>query len=271
MHQFDKNDYKRASNGEQPSLSTQTRKDQAYHHIRSKILNHLLGPGDRVSHRELAKEIGVSFTPVREAINQLTSEGLLECSPQRGTFVAELTRQDIREVYDIREAQESHAAAKIAGKTSEVDLAEMERLVEDMQRTVEALEASGNGTWPPELADRWQLADAGFHLAILRAAGNRRALKMVGQYRVMTTIFAQRKTHRPKDDLNLVTAEHATILAAIRAGDADKARSVMAAHIGRGRDLALEAFDRNRIERAAGGDPWIVYPQDLEEQIEALE
>jgi len=252
-------------------LSTQTRKDQAYYHIRAKILNHHLGPGDRVSHRELAREIGVSFTPVREAINQLTSEGLLECSPQRGTFVAELTREDLAELYDIREAQESHAASKIAGGASPSDLAEMERHVQEMRRIIEALGPSEAAPWPPELADRWQLADAGFHLAILRAARNRRALKMVGQYRVMTKIFAQRKTHRPKDDLELVVSEHSAVLAAVRDGNADEARRVMAAHIRRGCTLALAAFDRNRIEQAAGGVPWIVYPHDLEERIEAME
>ena len=213
----------------------------------------------------------MSFTPVREAINQLTNEGFLECSPQRGTFVADLTREDLLELYDIREAQESHAAAKIAGKASEVDLAEMERHVNEMRSIAEALGSSEDVPWPSDLADRWQLADAGFHLAILRAAKNGRALKIVGQFRVMTRIFAQRKKHRPKDDLDVVVSEHAAVLAAVRAGDADEARRVMAGHIHRGCHLALAAFDRNRIEQTAGGDPWIVYPHDLEERIEAME
>ena len=230
-----------------------------------------LAPGASISHRALAKEMGVSFTPVREAIGQLTSEGLLECHPNRGTYVSELSRQDLAELYDIREAQESHAVAKVAGRLSELELAEMERQTDEMAAVAEAVRQSGSPVWDVELADRWVVADAAFHLAVLQAAGNRRALKIVSELRVMAQIFGQRKQERPQDDLDVICEQHRAIVAALREGDADVARHSMAEHLQRGCRIALAAYDRNRIEEAAGETPSITYPMELRERIHQIE
>ena len=139
-------------------------KKNVYHHIRSKLLSRELPPGAVISHRKLAKEIGVSFTPVREAIGQLTNEGLLECHPNRGTYVSELSRQDLAELYDIREAQECHAVGKAAGRLAEADLSEMDRLTDEMAAVTVEVRRSGSPHWDIELADRWMIADAAFQL-----------------------------------------------------------------------------------------------------------
>ena len=217
MHRFHIG-YSNRSTGALQGRETKFKK-HVYHHIRTKLMTRELAPGASISHRALAKEMGVSFTPVREAIGQLTSEGLLECHPNRGTYVSELSRQDLAELYDIREAQECHAVSRVAGKLSEADLAEMERLTAEMAAVADEVRQSGSSVWDIELADRWVVADAAFHLAILQAAGNRRALKIVSELRVMAQIFGQRKQERPQDDLEVICNQHRSIVAALREGN----------------------------------------------------
>lgn len=247
-----------------------TLKHKAYSHIRSKLLARELGPGSAVSHRELAKEIGISFTPVRDAIGQLASEGLLETHPQRGTYVPKLSRQDLAELYDIREAQECHAAGKMAGKMSEVDLAELVRLTDEMAEVADEVRRRGNPLWDIELADRWVVADAAFHMALLQAAGNRRALKIARELRIMVQIFGQRKQERPQDDLEIICGQHRAVITALQEGNVDNSRKFMAEHIRRGCKIALAAYDRNRIEEAAGESPSVTYPIELRERIQEI-
>ncbi|MEO2050095.1 MAG: GntR family transcriptional regulator [Pirellulales bacterium] len=223
-------------------------KKHVYMHIRTKLLTRELAPGASISHRELAREIGVSFTPVREAIGQLTNEGLLECRPSRGTFVSELGREDLAELYDVREALECHAVGKMAGAMSVADLAKMDQLTNEMAAVADEVGQSGNHVLTIELADRWVTPDVAFHMTVLRAAGNRRALKITDKLRIMATIFGHRKHERPCDDLHDVCNEHRSIITALREGNADDARKVMSEHIHRGCQIDLAAYDLNRID-----------------------
>ena len=246
-------------------------KKNVYHHIRGKLLSRELVPGSLISHRELAKEIGVSFTPVREAIGQLTNEGLLECHPNRGTFVPEFSREDLAELYDIREMHECHAVVKAADRISEADLAEMERLTDEMAEVAEEVKQNANPIWDTELADRWMVADAAFHMHVLRAAGNRRSLKIVRDMHMMSQIFGQRKYERSQDDLHTICDQHREIIEALRSRDGENASRVMSEHIQRGSRIALAAYDRNRFEREDGIMPSVTYPVELRERIQEIE
>ena len=81
---------------------------RAYSHIRSKLLDGSATPGSRLSYGPIGKEIGVSATPVREAVGQLASEGFVELVPQLGAIVRDLTRDEAVELYELREALESY-------------------------------------------------------------------------------------------------------------------------------------------------------------------
>ena len=84
-----------------------------------------LAPGTRLVNRSLAKELGISFTPLREAINQLASEGLVEYVPGGGAFVRRLDRHQLAQLYDLREALEPFAAAEAAKHITEHELEEL--------------------------------------------------------------------------------------------------------------------------------------------------
>lgn len=228
-----------------------TLKQQAYHHIRQQLLAGQLPPGSRLCNRSLAQQIGVSLIPVREAISQLVSEGLAEHRPRMGAFVVQFGREDLEELYDLREALECHAILKAVHRLSEAELAEMEahnRQLDDIRNVL----LKGDGEhWSIEQMDSWIIADAGLHLTLFRAAGNRRALKTVADLRVMTHIFGRRWEVRPVDDLEVICRQHAQVIAALRERDPTAAVAVMREHLHRGCQISLEQFERRRMYEAA--------------------
>src|ERR1700712_3847581 len=97
-----------------PSKLNYTIREKAYQYIQSRIADGDLPSGSAISELLLAKELGSSRTPVREALGQLVSEGLLEQTPNRGTIVVRLSREDIVDLYELREALEVYVVAKVA-------------------------------------------------------------------------------------------------------------------------------------------------------------
>lgn len=103
-----------------------------YEQLKTAVLTGAYSVGERLLEHELAAELGVSRTPVREALRRLESEGLLEARPKQGLVVREYTDDDIREIYMIREALESLAAEFAAINATEDDIVQLERLVCEM-------------------------------------------------------------------------------------------------------------------------------------------
>ena len=93
-------------------LKRESAVDAVHNSLRQAILNSLLRPGERLDVSELAEKLGVSLTPVRNAVHLLASEGLVEIRPRSGTFVTVVTAEDVRETFDIRCALECLAAER---------------------------------------------------------------------------------------------------------------------------------------------------------------
>ncbi len=228
-----------------------TLKQRAYEHIRSRLLSGQLSPGSQLRNRALAEEIGVSQIPVREAISQLVSEGLAEFRPRLGAFVVELRTRDLEELYDLREALECHAVAKAVERRSDESLEDLERHTELLQRIVDEVDRAAKTAWTVEQIDAWMMAEAGFHLALLRTAGNRRAMKTVSDLRIMTQIFGRRWRHPSLDELRTVCREHKMLVDAIRRSDAAAACELMRKHLRRGCRISVEQLDRAMMDEAA--------------------
>ena len=104
--------------------------------LRDAIINQVLRPGERLMEIQLAEEMGVSRTPVREAIRKLELEGFVVMVPRRGVYVAGISMKDIHEVFEVRSALEALAASLAAERITEEELEEMERrLVEEAKET----------------------------------------------------------------------------------------------------------------------------------------
>jgi len=147
----------------------QTQRERAYQHIRRKLAEGALPAGVRLSPAALAREIGVSHIPVREAISQLRSEGLIVHMAHRGAFVKGADRQDLVDLIELRTVLECHAAARAAPRISAAQVEELQERSEALCRLAEAFRVPP-GTDLREPLGQWLLGDLALHTVLLRAA-----------------------------------------------------------------------------------------------------
>jgi DNA-binding GntR family transcriptional regulator len=230
-----------------PSDRVLTLKQHAYQVIRQRLECGALPAGCRLSDEALAREIGISRSPVREAISQLVSEGLLEYRPRCGAFVKVPCRQEMEELYEIRVALESFAASKAALLATAEQLAKLERLHQAVVATLEQCQGRSQGVADQALTEAFLQADLQLHLHILGMSGNRRLYSMVEDCKILIRVFA----HVPvAHDVGLIAdavQQHAAVVAAIRRHDTDAARDLMAAHIAAASRLVLHACNAQSI------------------------
>ena len=204
-----------------------------------------------VSELALAKELGSSRTPIREAISQLVSDGLLEQIPNRGAVVVQLTRQDVIDLYELREALEVFAAGKAARQT--IQAADMQRLREiaDQTRLLrDALLESGREFLKPHEMRRFINSDLGFHTLLMRLAANVRILRVVNETRLMIRVFSMRRRGHNAAELERILHDHQAIVDALARGQADLAASILTEHIRLSEQESLDEFDARAREKA---------------------
>lgn len=193
--------------------------EQVYQSLLESILNGELLSGEVVSELSLAKTLGVSRTPVHDALVQLIKDGLVTQDPNRRPVVASFTGDDIREVFELRRLLEGEAAALAAARIDRPTLQSLRAAADRLERQW------GKSGW----VERWADYDETFHEAIASAAGNTRLCREVMQYR--TIHRGLNKTHTGADVLHQALVEHVRILDALDRRDATAARSAMESHI----------------------------------------
>jgi DNA-binding GntR family transcriptional regulator len=208
--------------------------EQVMQHLRQQIYEGALAPGLRLDENELAAALGVSRTPVREALRQLAAQGLVEIRSRRGCFVTELTLQDQKDIFPIMARLEGWVAHEVADHATKEDL---DRLGE-MHAALERHAAAGN-------VDRYWAANHVFHTALQDLAGNRWLQELLGQLRRKLGLFRQRSLKLPgRVDRSL--AEHRALMKALRGHDGARAEAVMRDHLMNQLDALL------RLEHDAG-------------------
>ena len=221
-----------------------TLKQHAYQEIFNRLMAGSVQPGGRLSDDALARELGISRSPVREAISQLSTEGLVEYRPRSGAYVKVLGRRELEELYDLREALEGHAAAKAAQRIDQPAIDELAQVVQGMREIVLECRATPTRSAGGEMTERFLANDLQFHMAILTAAGNQRLLNMVRDLRIMTRVFGFVPVEH---DLKIVASAyryHTTVLRALVRRDSAAAQSWMVNHIRAARKLVLAGYDR---------------------------
>lgn len=239
----------------------ETRKSIAYRHIQSKIVSGALRAGEAISEVALSKEIGISRTPVREAIGQLLAQGFLKHIPGGGTVVNLPTRSDILELYELREALEVYAVGKAARQPLHPsDAQKLQEMCEDLAALAGELEkAGGNRRLDPEAMASFLALDMRFHMLLLRAAGNHRILKVVRDTRLMIRIFHTQRDGHDARQLRDIYTFHKKILEAVQKGDAAQAMSLSGEHIRISCKERLEAYERwERVSRISVDDAFLV-------------
>lgn len=231
---------------------TENLADRAYRFLRQELSEGNLAPGMQLVNRKLAKRIGVSVIPVREAIHRLVSEGLVEHVPGAGAFVRSPKREDLEELYILRDALESCAAAAAAHYITPHLLDDLEAVIDEFRNVRDLIRERAEGHATLAQFSRWLDCEEEFHQIVIAASRNRLIAKVIHEHRAVATVFeSQRNSPR------LLTAELAgqvcvrkeNLLNALRAGDGELARKLMSEHIQCGCKEVL-AFFRQQDRRS---------------------
>src|SRR3954466_5680148 len=212
---------------------------KAYDHLQEGVLSGRLRSGTVISEAALAKELGISRTPVGEAIRQLVREGLVEQVPRYGTIVRSIDRQELIDLYEMREALESYAAAKAAEHMTEPMLTRLQQYVDIMQRMEDELRETGRKELDEPSLRRFLAADMAFHMLIIEISGNRRMIEVVKNMRTVSRIFRMRRAPHQLPVVHKAYEYHSLILGALRARDGEAARKHMSDHIAAGKHETL--------------------------------
>jgi DNA-binding GntR family transcriptional regulator len=191
---------------------------KAYRALKVAILNMEMGPGRLYTETELAAKLGVSRTPVREAIQRLRHESLVTLLPRKGILVNSLSPSEVGFIYEVGEALEGMAMKLAAERASEADLEALDREVQAMEETI----AAGD-------LDAWNTADKRFHVEVLKAAGNpTMTADVLDVYDRIERVrnFVIRLRYRPTQS----TQEHRMMLEAIRRREGNRAREIAQRH-----------------------------------------
>ena len=236
-------------------------RNNAYQTIRQRLLKRELEPGTRVSELALAKEMGISRAPVREAINRLASEGLVMQIPNAGTFVKRPNRIDLENLYQVRLWLECEAAAETASRAGRRRLKQLQDALDQMQAVAREHQGTGRRFLSEELFDRHLAGDLTFHLALIRGCGNRMVSKLVDHHHLMSQIWCA----VPEEDIARVYGEHLRIFHAVRDGDGNAARRLMQEHLTIARRNALERYDWHQRQQSAEETAENAWPETLRE------
>ncbi len=237
----------------------------AYRHIQRQLLRARLRSGAKISEHSLARELGISRTPVREAIRRLESEGMLRQVASSGTFVAEPDRAQLVEAYEVRMALEAFAVRRAALHMLPRQIHELQQLCDEMRAAITAFRNAGTGLMEGAPLRRYLLADLAFHLLLLRAAGNRHALKIYSDVHIRSAIFGYRSHQRDLHHLAHVWLQHARVARAVRLRHAEAAQRLLEKHMQSSLDAALAAFDARRPDERVSPPP-----ADLAKAMEAM-
>jgi DNA-binding GntR family transcriptional regulator len=207
-----------------PRLSRSRASDSVFDILRENILGRGFRPGDRLDVRALADQLGVSATPVKDAINRLAVEGLVEIRPRSGTFVAELAPDAVAETFEIRRALECLAAERVVTQLTPDLLARFRDVVDAMDRPVST----------ERDRTEHERKNVELHTLLVEASGNRRLTELYRSLNAHLTIARIHSRRRPDDDrLEQERREHRAILEALVTRDAAALVSALDRHIRR--------------------------------------
>ena len=212
--------------------------EHAYDTIRRRILDNVYQPGAPALESELAAELGISRTPLREALIRLQNEGLIEIIPRHGMRVRPVSATDMKEIYEVLTALESYAVELVARRKPTPS--EIKPLVDATRAMTRALKAKN--------LEAWAQADEAFHKYLIEACGNRLLVDAIQQYcdrAHRALMFSVRL--RPR--LETSAKEHMALVDRLSKGDVVGAVEVNRAHRERANRELLAIFEQFRLQQ----------------------
>jgi DNA-binding GntR family transcriptional regulator len=221
---------------EATETAPQTRVEHAYKDIKQRILNNELKAGYQALESEFADMLGMSRTPVREALIRLENEGLVELIPRRGVRIVPLDSNDMREIYSVIAALECEAVELLAAqKPDRAVLEPLHRAMDDMDVAVKSDDLAA-----------WANADDRYHTALIELCGNRRLARMAASLRDQGH-RARAITLRLREKPTASNKDHREVLKAIAAGNPERAFSLHRQHRKRTSQTLLELLQKYQL------------------------
>lgn len=207
--------------------------------IREAIIEGTLEPGERLMEAQLAEDLGVSRTPVREAIRQLELAGLVVMIPRRGAYVADISLKDVADVFEIRGALEALAASLAADRATDEEIQQLQSLLVEIERSVEARDV-----------DLLVELDTRFHDQLYKFSRNERLGQLLSTLREQIQRFRMQTLSNPAR-MRVALEEHRALVEALAARDAEAAARFAAQHIESAENSLMQLSFEERQGRGA--------------------
>jgi DNA-binding GntR family transcriptional regulator len=208
--------------------------DEVAAQLRERIFAGVLAPGMFLDEVQLAEQLKISRTPLREALKVLTAEGLVRHEPRRGCFVNEVTEKDLDEIFPVIALLEGRCAYEAALHASDGDLEALEEMHQKLARHAKA-----------RRINEYYATNLAIHEAIIALAGNRWLAGVIGDLRKILKLARQQQLHAP-GRLDQSLSEHLAVFAALKARDAEGAEAAMRTHLTRQRTALRELARAHR-------------------------
>ena len=210
--------------------------DEVAAQLRERIFNGELTPGTFLDEVQLTAQLKISRTPLREALKVLTAEGLVRHEPRRGSFVNEVTEQDLDEIFPVMALLEGRCAREAAVHATDADIETLDAMHHKLQRHAKA-----------KRIDDYYAVNFAIHEAIIQLAGNRWLAQVIADLRKILKLARLQQLHAP-GRLEQSLSEHLAVFAALKARDPEGAEAAMRTHLTRQRE-ALRGLARAQQSR----------------------
>ena len=207
-----------------------SRKQRAYDYLKNAIITSAIPAGSPVREMDVATALEMSRTPIREAMRELETEGVLKSYPSRGTFVVPITPSDVEEIYELRTLHELWAIERSFDRITDEELDVVEKMFKESYTA---------GDW-----ETWHRADRLLHRLIIERSGSKRLASFVGTLNTQVDRIRTVSASRDQSRLEISYREHMEIIELIRKRDLPKCKEALRSHL---RSVANSAIDSSRV------------------------
>lgn len=212
-------------------------KEYVYHELKKKLISNVIKPGERIYEEVIAEELEVSRTPVREAINQLVAEGFVENRPRKGIFAAEISREELVKMLDVRIALESLAIKLCCERITEGQVKELRSILKKLEDNLHKKDYIEASQW-----------DSKIHRFIAEVADNKKLISYIND---IQDVFAYTRGYNIKwtdKKVERSIGEHSKIVEAIAKKDEESAIAVVKKDIESMREYLSEEIGKNEVQ-----------------------